>query len=241
MDSDLWIARLAAAKRHYAAQLHHTSSSQSERIGIDEFEVDDEIRPEFPCPYCYEDHDVASLCAHLEEEHPFESKVAVCPVCSDKINRDMLSHLTLQHGHLFKTRRRLRRFVIPSSQAISLLSRDLRDSHLQVLLGGSGNNIRSNNNSNMNESKNNIPTNIASDPLLSSLVLNFSPSVETEEVSKSSLSVVNEICSKEIPKHKWKSSYDTSLTYEEREQKRKQAADKAKFIQDLILSTLLIE
>ncbi|RVW95794.1 hypothetical protein CK203_025768 [Vitis vinifera] len=26
----------------------------------------------------------------------------VCPICSVKVARDMLSHITLQHGHLFK-------------------------------------------------------------------------------------------------------------------------------------------
>ncbi|KAL7235030.1 hypothetical protein ACSBR1_018498 [Camellia fascicularis] len=35
-------------------------------------------------------------------------------------------------------RRRLRRVAIPNSQALSLLGRDLREAHLQVLLGGSG-------------------------------------------------------------------------------------------------------
>lgn len=44
---------------------------------MDELEMDEEVRPEFPCPYCYEDHDVGSLCAHLEEEHPFEPQAAV--------------------------------------------------------------------------------------------------------------------------------------------------------------------
>ena len=48
-----------------------------DRLGMDDFEVEEEIRPDFPCPYCYEDHDITSLCTHLEDEHPFESKVAV--------------------------------------------------------------------------------------------------------------------------------------------------------------------
>lgn len=49
-----------------------------DRMGFDEFDAEEEeVRPDFPCPYCCEDHDIASLCAHLEEEHPFESKVAV--------------------------------------------------------------------------------------------------------------------------------------------------------------------
>ena len=33
--------------------------------------------PEVACPYCYEDHDVASLCVHLEEDHPYEPHAAV--------------------------------------------------------------------------------------------------------------------------------------------------------------------
>ncbi|KAJ3702330.1 hypothetical protein LUZ61_006035 [Rhynchospora tenuis] len=240
MDSDLWISRLAAAKRHYAAQLQNNSFQSSDRVGIDEFEVEDEIRPEFPCPYCYEDHDVTSLCAHLEEEHPFESRAAVCPVCSDKINRDMLNHLTVQHGHLFKNRRRLRRFVIPSSQAISLLSRDLREAHLQVLLG-TGGFSRSNNH---NSSQNNTPANIASDPLLSSLVLNFPPPGETDDGSKSSSSVgIDEAFAiKDVPSHTLKKpSFDLSLSYEEREHRRKQASVRATFVQDLLLSTLLYD
>ncbi|KAB8100579.1 hypothetical protein EE612_031146 [Oryza sativa] len=65
MDSEHWISRLAAAKRFYAAQLGH-----ADRAGMEEVDMDEEVRPEFACPYCYEDHDVVSLCAHLEEEHP---------------------------------------------------------------------------------------------------------------------------------------------------------------------------
>ena len=47
---------------------------------MDELDMDEDppaATPEFACPYCYEDHDVASLCAHLEEDHPFEAHAAV--------------------------------------------------------------------------------------------------------------------------------------------------------------------
>ncbi|CBI30603.3 unnamed protein product, partial [Vitis vinifera] len=101
MNTDFWASRLAAAKRQYALQ-HHHNSSQLDRLSIDDFEVEDEARPDFPCPYCYEDYDIASLCSHLEDEHSCESRVTVCPICSVKVARDMLSHITLQHGHLFK-------------------------------------------------------------------------------------------------------------------------------------------
>lgn len=48
-----------------------------DRLGMDDFEVEEEIRPDFPCPYCHEDHDVTTLCTHFEDEHSLESKVAV--------------------------------------------------------------------------------------------------------------------------------------------------------------------
>lgn len=230
MDSDLWISRLAAAKRHYSLQ--HHQNSQLDRLGMDDLEVEEEIRPDFPCPYCYEDHDITSLCTHLEDEHPFESKVAVCPICSVKVARDMLSHITLQHGHLFKLqrRRRLRRVAIPNSQALSLLGRDLREAHLQVLLGSGG-----------YQSSNTAASTAVTDSLLSSLVLNF-PTSEVEEPSKSTISSAdNFINKKTTPLQAWKSSQDLSLSREEREQKRKQATVRASFVQDLLLSTLFMD
>ncbi|KAL9452471.1 hypothetical protein AB3S75_008290 [Citrus x aurantiifolia] len=202
MDSDFWTSRLAAAKRQYTLQQHHHQSSQIDRLSIDDFEVEDDVRPDFPCPYCYEDFDIASLCSHLEDEHSCESKVTVCPVCSVKVARDMLSHITLQHGHLFKLqrRRRLRRVAIPSSQALSLLGRDLREAHLQVLLG------------------------------------------EAEEISKSVVTSPEDTSAKSAaPTHMWKTSFDPSLSHEEREKRIRQGAGRASFVQDLLLSTLLID
>ncbi|KAF3451439.1 hypothetical protein FNV43_RR07534 [Rhamnella rubrinervis] len=232
MDSDFWTSRLAAAKRQYTLQHHHQSSH------LDDFEVEDEVRPEFPCPYCYEDFDIASLCSHLEDEHSCESKVTVCPICSVKVTRDMLSHITLQHGHLFKIsfllsnhmqrRRRLRRVAIPNSQALSLLGRDLREAHLQVLLGGGA--YRSNSAS---------VSNAATDPFLSSLILNF-PTSEAEEISKSVVTNADDTSAKNGARtHIWKSSFDPSLSYEEREKRMRQATGRAGFMQDLLLATLL--
>ncbi|KAK7834050.1 protein dehydration-induced 19 like protein 4 [Quercus suber] len=131
-----------------------------DRLGIDDFEVEDEVRPDFPCPYCYEDFDIVSLCSHLEDEHSCESKVT--------------------------RRRRLRRVAIPNSQALSLLGRDLREAHLQVLLG---------------------VVDIATDPFLSSLILNF-PASEAEEISKSVVNSAEDSSVKNVaPAHIWKSRY----------------------------------
>lgn len=239
MDSDFWTSRLAAAKRqfnlqhnHYHSHSNQHQSSQLDRLNFDDFEVEEEVRPDFPCPYCYEDFDIASLCSHLEDEHSCESKVTICPVCSIKVTRNMLNHITLQHGHLFKLqrRRRLRRVAVPSSQALSLLGRDLREAHLQVLLGGSG--YRSNNGTS---------SGATADPLLSSLVLNFSAS-EADEISKTLVSSIEDTSTKSMSlQHTWKSSFESSLSHEEREKRMRQAAGRAVFVQDLLACTLLAE
>ncbi|KAK9085365.1 hypothetical protein Sjap_025776 [Stephania japonica] len=249
MDSDLWISRLAAAKRQYNLQHHqHNHSSQLDRLSLDDLEVEEEVRPDFPCPYCYEDYDIASLCTHLEDEHPFETKVTVCPICS------------------VKRRRRLRRVALPNSQALSLLGRDLREAHLQVLLGGGG----------YRPSNANV-SNTSTDSLLSSFMLNF-PASESEDISKSSLLAAEDTSTKNVTATStWKSSVsisrvelqtklssysrmvfssvlcfsvrkassnlksvsiDSSMSLEEREQKMRQATVRAGFVQDLLVSTL---
>lgn len=81
-------------------------------------------------------------------------------------------------------RRRLRRVAIPNSQALSLLGRELREAHLQVLLG-----------SGSYRSSNSGASSAATDSLLSSIVLNFPPS-ETEETSKSSFTNADDFVSK---------------------------------------------
>ncbi|KAK4361133.1 hypothetical protein RND71_020085 [Anisodus tanguticus] len=175
-----------------------------DRLSIDDFEVEEEVRPDFPCPYCYEDFDISSLCSHLEEDHSCESRVT--------------------------RRRRLRRVAIPSSHALSLLGRDLREAHLQVLRSSSG-----------YRSSSATATTAANDPLLSSLGLNY-PTFEAEEISKSVLSTVEDSTTKNVmSQHIWKLSFDPSLSAEEREKRIRQATGRAVFVQDLIASSLLAD
>ncbi|KAL2467289.1 Protein DEHYDRATION-INDUCED [Abeliophyllum distichum] len=239
MDSEFGGSR-AVAKNHFILQHHRRLSRREEQIQLDRFNIDDfEVEeedplPEFSCPYCYEEFDIASLCSHLEDEHSYESKAIACPVCSVKVAGDVLNHIILQHGHLFKIslyerRRRLRRSSIPNSRALSLLGKDLREAHLQALLGGSG-----------YRSHNTTSSNAVPDPFLSSL-LNFSAS-ETEEISKSVISSIDGDFAKSMAsQHRWKSSFDSSLSREEREERTRQAAGRAVFIQDMLASTLLVD
>ncbi|CAA0823621.1 Protein DEHYDRATION-INDUCED 19 homolog 3 [Striga hermonthica] len=222
MDSDFWATRIAAAKRQFNLQSHHNLGRSHHSSQLD-FEGDEEARPEYPCSYCYEEFDLTSLCSHLESHHSFESKPTVCSICSAKVTGDMLSHIT--------RRSRLRRVPFANNQSLSLLGRDLREAHLQVLLGGNG-------------YRSTIATSSSSsavaDNLLSSLILSFSAS-ELDDVSKSLLSSLEESSAKSTSsQHFWKSSF-YSLSREEREKRMQQAAGRAVFVQDLLVSTLLAD
>jgi len=76
------------------------------------------------------------------------------------------------------------------------LGRDLREAHLQVLLGGAGGGYRSNSAA---------VSNVATDPFLSSFILNF-PACEAEEISKSVVTTAEDSSAKNVtPEHIWKS------------------------------------
>jgi len=94
-------------------------------------------------------------------------------------------------------RRRLRRVAIPNSQTLSILGRDLREAHLQVLLGGGGGGGYRSNSA--------AVSNVATDPFLSSFILNF-PASEAEEISKSVVTTAEDSSAKNVtPEHIWKS------------------------------------
>lgn len=46
-------------------------------MGFEEIDGDDDIREEFPCPFCSEYFDIVGLCCHIDEEHPLEAKNGV--------------------------------------------------------------------------------------------------------------------------------------------------------------------
>ncbi|KAJ6925905.1 hypothetical protein NC651_010368 [Populus alba x Populus x berolinensis] len=45
-----------------------------DRLNIDAFEVEEEARPDFPCPYCYEDFDIGGDRSLLQEKRPCSRK-----------------------------------------------------------------------------------------------------------------------------------------------------------------------
>ncbi|KAI8531646.1 hypothetical protein RHMOL_Rhmol11G0152500 [Rhododendron molle] len=159
MDSDSWNARLSSVSKHYQSVLQ---SRPDMFMDFEEFEGDDDIREEFPCPFCSEYFDILGLCCHIDDEHSVDARNGVCPVCAMRVGVDMVAHITLQHGNIFKIslcymQRKRKSRKGGSLSTLSLLRRELRDGNLQSLFGGSSCIVTS--------------TNAAPDPLLSSFIL----------------------------------------------------------------------
>eukprot|EP00268_Persea_americana_P001199 TRINITY_DN103642_c2_g1_i1.p1 TRINITY_DN103642_c2_g1~~TRINITY_DN103642_c2_g1_i1.p1 ORF type:complete len:218 (+),score=34.04 TRINITY_DN103642_c2_g1_i1:409-1062(+) len=191
-------------------------------LGFEEMDVDEEHRAEFPCPFCTEDFDIVGLCCHIDEEHPTESKNGVCPVCATRVGMDMVGHITMQHGHFFKIqrKRRLRRASGGPYSTLSLLKKELREGHLQSLLGGSC----------VVSSSNTTP-----DPLLSSFMYNMPLADASKNVHPHSSDGGNSV-SQSSNKKVMESIEPPSCLSEE---DHKEKAQRSEFVQQLVLSTFL--
>lgn len=66
---------------------------------------DGELWEYFPCPFCYIEVEVPFICSHLQEEHCFDTRNAVCPICANNLGRDMAAHFRVHHSHLLKRRK----------------------------------------------------------------------------------------------------------------------------------------
>ncbi|CAK9154644.1 unnamed protein product [Ilex paraguariensis] len=99
MDADSWSARLSSASKRYQSALQSRSNML---MAFEELDADDDIREEFPCPFCSEYFDIVGLCCHIDDEHPIEAKNGECPVCAVRVGVDMVAHITLHHGNIFK-------------------------------------------------------------------------------------------------------------------------------------------
>ncbi|CAI0551610.1 unnamed protein product [Linum tenue] len=106
MDADSWSARLSSASKRYQSALQSRSDMF---MGFEEIDVDDDMREEFPCPFCSEYFDIVGLCCHIDDEHPVEAK----------------------NGRKRKSRRG------GAHSSLSLLRKELREGNLQSLFGSS--------------------------------------------------------------------------------------------------------
>lgn len=51
-------------------------------MGFEEIDMDEDIREEYPCPFCSDYFDIVGLCCHIDDEHPIEAKNGVSHVIS---------------------------------------------------------------------------------------------------------------------------------------------------------------
>ncbi|KAL8236203.1 hypothetical protein R6Q59_017284 [Mikania micrantha] len=124
----------------------------------DEEEEEEESNLEMACPYnCSERSDALGLCVHLEDQHPLEIKLGVCPVCTANLGKNMISHLIIQHQRILKDLCKRKLHDDESLSMLSLLRKKLQE-HSRTLQRESAFVSSS--------------TNSATDPLLLSFVYN---------------------------------------------------------------------
>nr|XP_043617649.1 protein DEHYDRATION-INDUCED 19 homolog 5-like [Erigeron canadensis] len=103
MEMEFWGSRTHSAKHHQVHTLQSGRLSNSDNhLGMD---GDDDVRAWFPCPFCYVEIEIPVFCCHLQEEHCFDLKNAVCPICAANLGKDALSHFTSHHVHSIKRRK----------------------------------------------------------------------------------------------------------------------------------------
>ncbi|ONI08217.1 hypothetical protein PRUPE_5G165100 [Prunus persica] len=85
---------------------YRISWNEDNHMASEDSEGDDDAKSCFPCPFCYVDIEVPMLCNHLEEEHCFDFKNAVCPMCAANLGKDVVGHFMVHHASSFKHRRK---------------------------------------------------------------------------------------------------------------------------------------
>jgi hypothetical protein len=215
MDADSWSTRLSSASKRYQSALLARSDIF---MGFEEIEAEDDIREEFPCPFCSEYYDIVGLCCHIDDEHPVEAKNGVCPVCAMRVGVDMVAHITLQHGNIFTVQRKRKSRKGGSHSTLSLLRRELREGTLQSLFGGSSYLLSSS-------------TNSTPDPLLSSFILPMADDFGSSQLHSSpetSKKTTNDFVTE-------RKAETPPLSTKDKEERSR----RCEFVQGLLLSTIL--
>ncbi|GMH21507.1 hypothetical protein Nepgr_023349 [Nepenthes gracilis] len=110
----LWASRVHSAKHLSAVHSAHLTSSDSE--------VNEDPRTYFTCPFCYADTELSLLCRHLQEEHCFDVKDAVCPVCALNLGKDVVGHFEVHHANSLKNRRKSQKSSFWNSSSVRELT-----------------------------------------------------------------------------------------------------------------------
>lgn len=136
-----------------------------------------------------------------------------------RVGVDMIAHITLQHGNIFKMQRTRKSRRAGSHSTLSLLRRELREGNLQSLFGGLATIVSSGN--------------VAPDPLLSSFIV---PMVEDLESVPSHSSIESELSKKNTSSSILdRKVIEAPLSFEDKEEKTK----RCDFVQGMLLSIML--
>ncbi|XP_076950364.1 protein DEHYDRATION-INDUCED 19 homolog 4-like isoform X1 [Bidens hawaiensis] len=186
-------------------------------------ENEDESNMEMVCPYCSDGFDALGLCVHLEDQHPLEIKLGVCPLCATNLGKNMISHLIIQHESALKGLCKRKLHDDEPFSIVSLLRKKLQE-HSRTFQRESAS-VTS-------------LTNSETDPLLFSFVNNSTRSHEPQADSFAEPSL-----SKILPKNETPLSnndgdipagFFTSKDHEEK-------AQKSDFVQTILLSTIFTD
>lgn len=213
MDVDFWAARIHSAKHISAVQAARLSNSDSHLAIGDEGE--DDVRAWFPCPFCYVEIEVPVLCSHLQEEHCFDLKNAVCPICAATLGKDAIGHFTMQHSQSVKRRRKSQKSGMWSNNSAPV-GKDFRE--LTSFLGS---------NSLSSRSDGHEP---APDPLLSPFLCSR-PFSDPEDIKKD---VSSSYADSAANADGNRPSFPDAVQEEDYEERTQRAA----FFQELIMSTV---
>ncbi|XP_015891984.1 protein DEHYDRATION-INDUCED 19 isoform X1 [Ziziphus jujuba] len=215
MEDDAWSFGVTSASRSYNPSMLKSHSDFC--IDFEDFDGDDDLKVEYPCPFCSEDFDLVGLCCHIDDEHHSEARSVVCPVCATRVGMNMVGHITTQHGNFFN-QYKVKFYKVDSQSPFSFSRKELQDEHIRSLFGWS---------SAVSTSK------MAPDPLLSFLY-NTSPTDRSEKAQPDSSSEVSneEKSSDHILLER--NIQKSPLSDKDQEEK----AERCKFAQGLVLSTI---
>ncbi|XP_076950169.1 protein DEHYDRATION-INDUCED 19 homolog 6-like [Bidens hawaiensis] len=215
MDANSWIDRLSSSRRYqYALK----SRSSDMFMGFEEIEADNDTQEEFQCPFCSDYFDLGGLCCHIGDEHPLDAMNGVCPVCGVRfVGLDIVTHITLHHGNLFKMHGKQKSRKTGSISLLSLLRTELREANLQSKFGRSY--VVSS-------------ANAAPDPLLSSFILPMGDDLGINiSQSLTDPTVLRKSTSKNVRERERES---TPLSIKDKEE----SSRRCDFVQGMLLSTM---
>jgi hypothetical protein len=160
------------------------------------------------------DVEINVLCSHLQEEHCFDLKNAVCPLCAANLGKDAMEHFIVQHASSQKRRRKYPKSGFLTSHSVML------GKELSSFLGSSTNVKESGHES-------------APHPFLSPFLHSTSSGpkgIQQDKCSENSAPVATGL-----------ESAKQSLRDEDDERNKEEMRLRAAFVQSLIESTLFLD